>query len=100
AALGGALREQIKAVDKDLAIANLQTMTTVLNRSLAPRRASMLLLTVFAVIAAMLAALGIYGVLAYPAAHRPHEHGIRLALEPETCCGWSSDKACVRCCWA
>ncbi|MFN7949898.1 MAG: ABC transporter permease [Blastocatellia bacterium] len=74
------IREQVKAVDKDLALANLRTMTTVLNQSVAPRRLSMLLLTIFAVAAALLAGIGLYGVLSFMVAQRRHEIGLRMAL--------------------
>jgi putative ABC transport system permease protein len=80
ASMASTIRSQIAAVDKDLAVANLETMTTILNRSVAPRRALMLLLAAFGVIAGLLAVIGIYGVLSYTVAGRAQEIGVRIAL--------------------
>jgi putative ABC transport system permease protein len=75
-----AIREEIAGLDKDLAVANLETMATVLNRSIALRRASMVLLALFGFTAAVLAIIGIYGVLSYSVAQQRQEIGLRIAL--------------------
>ena len=80
ASVASVIRSQIAAVDKDLAVANLETMTTIMNRSVAPRRAVMILLVGFGVIAGLLAVIGIYGVLSFTVAGRAQEFGVRIAL--------------------
>ena len=78
--LVGAVKSQIQAIDKDLPIADAKSMQQLLAESVSGRRFNMLLLTVFAVVALMLAIVGIYGVMSYTVTQRTHEIGIRVAV--------------------
>jgi predicted permease len=78
--LASAVRGQITALNKDQAVFNVRTMEQAVAQSVAPRRFSMLLLTVFAVVALALSSVGLYGMMSYSVAQRAHEIGIRMAL--------------------
>jgi putative ABC transport system permease protein len=80
AAAAALIRAAVRSIEHGAPISEVQTMTDVVRRATADARLYFLLLTAFAVVGAILAAIGIYGVISYSVARRRRELGIRVAL--------------------